>query len=86
MQANETLKFLAKFIQKGDFLELPDGRQLEARTGVQERLDVFIYTGIVSVWDECFGIPLYTRDVQAVWRGNVCVWRLGESFVQRELF
>lgn len=86
MKASETEKFLAKFIQVGDGIELASGKIWPAQALVSERVGTSYFQSIVPVTTGLFIVPIHVYAIKAVWRGGVCVWRLGESFIQRELF
>lgn len=86
MLPTETEKFLAKFIRAGDGIELASGKIWPAHSEVSERYGTSYYGGVVPVVTELFIVPIHTYGIKGVWRNGVCVWRLGETVVQKALF
>lgn len=81
----ETDVLLVKLIRVGDGIETRTGIY-PARTPVSERFGVGYYHAIVNVQMEQFGVPVHTDAINAVWRNGQCLWRRGESMVQKPLF
>lgn len=78
-------ELLIKLIQAGDCIETEGGIN-PAVSPVSERFGTRYYHAIVSVDTGKFLIPIHSYSIRAVWRNGVCIWRLGESTVQRRLF
>lgn len=82
----QTDALLIKLICPGDMLELFNGNVNEAVSQVGERFGVCYYHAKVSVRADGFFIPVDTCAINAVWRNGVCIWRRGESLVQKDMF
>lgn len=82
----EVDKHLIKLIQIGDGIETHTGAVYPATSEVSERAGTAYYHAIVPVMTECLIMPIQCYTIRAVWRNGICLWRRGESVVQRGLF
>lgn len=78
-------RHLIKLIQVGDMIETPTGRLCPATSEVSERVGTAFYQAIVPVLGEALIMPIHCYAIKAVWRGGVCLYRQGETELQREL-
>lgn len=79
-------EFLNKLIQPGDGIENHTGAIFEARSHVSERFGTCYYHAMVSIETENFIVPIHVYSIRAIWRYGVCIWRRGESLMQKRLF